>query len=110
MAKQSLMPRMVIYIAGIFHHGDWVNFYELKNKLGKEEKGSYIHNMKQGENKEGTMSLKISKSVHKKLKLWCVENNCNLTEFADTALLSSLATKNKYKPKSIKNGLKENQP
>lgn len=53
--------------------------------------------MEQGRAK--VKSLKVSEMVHKKLKLYCVENNEMMIEFVDTAILSRLAIKTENKPK-----------
>jgi hypothetical protein len=55
--------------------------------------------MNQQETREGLKTLKISPEVHKKLKVYCAESGENMTEIADTAILSMLAVKQEKKKK-----------
>lgn len=48
-----------------------------------------------------TKSLKISETVHKKLKMYIAETGGNMTEFADGAILSKLAINKVSKNKKI---------
>lgn len=57
--------------------------------------------MKKGKETKGTKSLKISEEVHKKLKMYCVQENVSMAEFADSAILSKLVIKSEYKKKII---------